>query len=241
MKKLYLAIIGMVLCLTTEAQEHSTRIAIDYLLHDDLAWLRRHEGDMQRFREHDMAVKDFSLDAMFVGSSSIMMWKTVAEDFPNMNVLNRGYGGSTIRDILYNYATVFGAYKPSNIVFYCDNDISGDPKRDVSMGEWYDLYRVIFDRIHQDYPSAKIYALCIKYSDDRLAIRHIEKMMNSLMEEYCAQREWMAYVDVNTPLLLPDGTPDPKLFMPDGLHVTREAYGIWADALRQAGLRATRQ
>src|SRR3954471_370058 len=35
---------------------------------------------------------------LFLGSSSIVKWKTLAQDFPGVPVVNRGFGGSTIPD-----------------------------------------------------------------------------------------------------------------------------------------------
>lgn len=237
MRKGILTALAVLVCTAASAQIHTTKPSISYTLTDDLSWIMRYEKSIQAFRDSDKDVTDFTCDGLFVGSSSIMHWKTLDEDFPGMKMVNRGYGGSTIRDILYNYASVFGRYQPRNIVFYCDNDVSGDPRYDVSAGEWYDLYRTIFQKMHADYPDAQIYALCIKYSDDRLSIRHIEKFMNYLMEEFCKQNDWMTYVDVNTPILLPDGTPDPKFFREDKLHVNRDAYAIWAKELIKAGLK----
>lgn len=237
MKKSIITICALLVSILSFAQIHTTTPSISYTLKDDLSWIMRYESQIQAFRDLDKTVNDFNCDGLFVGSSSIKIWTSLDEDFPGMKMVNRGYGGSTIRDILYNYASVFGKYKPRNIVFYCDNDVSGDKTHDVTAGQWYDLYRTIFEKMHADYPDAQIYALCIKYSDDRLSIRHIETFMNFLMKEYCDHNAWMTYVDVNTPLLLPDGTPDPKFFKEDKLHLKREAYAVWAKELYKAGLR----
>jgi hypothetical protein len=37
---------------------------------------------------------------LFVGSSSIRMWAT-SQSFPDMKVINRGFGGSQISDVIY--------------------------------------------------------------------------------------------------------------------------------------------
>ena len=31
---------------------------------------------------------------LFIGSSTIRLWKTLAQDFPDHKVINRGFGGS---------------------------------------------------------------------------------------------------------------------------------------------------
>src|SRR5437762_13189905 len=38
---------------------------------------------------------------VFVGSSSIVKWTTLQKDFPGLNVINRGFGGSELGDSAY--------------------------------------------------------------------------------------------------------------------------------------------
>lgn len=236
MKKILLAVVSLFVCGLVNAQIHTTKPSIDYTLTDDLSWILRYDKDIQAMRDKDKSITEFKCDALFAGSSSVTFWSTLDEDFPGMSTVNRGYGGATIRDILYNYASVFGKYQPSNIVFYCDNDVCGDRQHDVTMGEWFDLYRTIFTKLHADYPDAHIYALSIKYSESRVRLRDTQKLMNTLLSEYCKHNDWISFVDVSTPLLLPDGNPDNRLFEKDHLHVTREAYKIWAEQIKKAGL-----
>ena len=62
--------------------------------------------------------------ALFVGSSSIRMWKTQTS-FPEYKVINRGFGGSQISDVNYYVDKIVLPYKPELIIFYCgDNDIA---------------------------------------------------------------------------------------------------------------------
>lgn len=238
MKKIHLFLLLLLCPAFMMAQVHTFIPNVQYTLSDDLEWYRRYESEIQGLRDRDKEVADFHCDALFVGSSSIRMWKTLKEDFPMLNVVNRGYGGATIRDILYNYSSVFSKYQPRNIVFYCDNDISGgNNKHDITAGEWYDLYRTFFQQVHADYPDAKIYALSIKYSGNRAKIRDTQRLVNALLKEYCDQQSWLTYVDVTSTLLLPDGTPDNSLFLQDQLHITRQGYTLWTNAILKAGLK----
>jgi len=62
---------------------------------------------------------------LFVGSSSIKMWKTLAEDFAPLTVINRGFGGSRIEDSIHFADRIIIPYNPSVIVLYAgDNDIA---------------------------------------------------------------------------------------------------------------------
>ena len=66
---------------------------------------------------------------LFVGSSSIRMWKSLDEDFPEKTAVNRGFGGSQFSDLLYYLDRLVTCYQPSKIFIYeGDNDISAGKK-----------------------------------------------------------------------------------------------------------------
>lgn len=71
--------------------------------------------------------------ALFTGSSSIRRWDSLATDFPELNLLNRGFGGSQISDVLYYYPLLFTRYQPQKVIFYCgENDLwKGKPVAQV--------------------------------------------------------------------------------------------------------------
>ena len=56
------------------------------------------EQDMQRFAALDAASPPLRHGVLFVGSSSIRLWETLAAEFPGVPVINRGFGGSELRD-----------------------------------------------------------------------------------------------------------------------------------------------
>ena len=61
---------------------------------------------------------------LFVGSSSIRLWPT-AKAFPEVAVINRGFGGSEISDVIHFYDQVIKPYAAPRIFLYAgDNDIA---------------------------------------------------------------------------------------------------------------------
>ncbi len=198
----------------------------------DLEWIRRfEESDLIGLEERDNSQADPVCDVLFFGSSSIRLWESLAEDMAPLKVVNRGYGGATVRDIMYNYERVFSAYQPRKLVFYCDNEISGGDK-DVTVGENYDLYRILFNRIREDYPEVPLYFLSAKYSRTRAGLREQQRMVNWLMREYALHTPGIFFVDVTTPLLLEDGEVNDQLYLEDRLHITREGYRKWTAVLK---------
>ena len=70
------------------------------------------EKDIQAFEQWDRK-NSFPADAvLFVGSSSIRMWET-RECFPDLPVINRGFGGSQIAEITPLVPRVVFPYRPA--------------------------------------------------------------------------------------------------------------------------------
>ena len=59
---------------------------------------QRWEREIRAFEAADSANPPPQEAILFIGSSTIRMWKTLAQDFPQYKVLNRGFGGCQIAD-----------------------------------------------------------------------------------------------------------------------------------------------
>ncbi|CAF4445251.1 unnamed protein product, partial [Adineta steineri] len=55
---------------------------------------------------------------VFYGSSSIVMWNTLAQDFPDYTTLNRGFGGSTLVECFQQYKRIAYPLEPSVFIIY---------------------------------------------------------------------------------------------------------------------------
>jgi len=74
---------------------------------------------------------------LFVGSSSIRLWKTMAEDLPGKNVINRGFGGSQIADSVRFADRIVIPYHPARIFFYAgDNDLNAGKSPETVAGDF---------------------------------------------------------------------------------------------------------
>ena len=81
--------------------------------------------------EIDIFIKKDSLQMpaansiLFVGSSSFNYWKDISNYFPDYPIINRGFGGSSLTDIIYFNQETILKYKPKQIYIYCgENDIA---------------------------------------------------------------------------------------------------------------------
>lgn len=198
----------------------------------DSAWIHRYEQkDIKALRERAQ-VEPAECDVLFFGSSSIRLWKSLKEDFAPLTVVNRGYGGATLRDIHYYYPVIMAHYRPKAFVIFCDNDLREKATVNISVGELFDLYRMLFDRLESDYPGVPVYFLAIKHSQRREAIRERQHIFNIMMREYAALSSQVVYVDTCTPLLTDKGEVDTSLFLEDRIHLNAEGYARWVEVLK---------
>jgi len=164
---------------------------------------------------------------LFVGSSSIRLWPT-ADRFPDLVVVNRGFGGSKIADVDRYLDRVVLPYHAGVIVFYAgDNDIGGGMTAEAVR----DDYRRFVDRVLAAQPDTDIVFVAIKPSLQRWNLWPTMQAANGLIRDYSATRANLHYADIAAPMIRADGKPNPALFVEDGLHMTPAGYDIWTDVV----------
>src|SRR3954465_10740978 len=86
--------------------------------------LAKWEPEIRAFQQADRMSPPAPGGILFAGSSSIRLWTTLRDDFRGLPVLNRGFGGSQIREGTAFADRIVIPYRPSLIVFYCgSNDV----------------------------------------------------------------------------------------------------------------------
>ena len=183
----------------------------------------RFANEIRTFETWDTK-NSFPADAvLFAGSSSIRMWPT-HESFPQWPVINRGFGGAHISDVLHYASGVVLPYKAKVIVFYAgDNDIADNKSPAQVLGD----FKTFVQLVHEKQPQTPIIYLSIKASRSRWKFWPQMKEANGLIREFCEYGPRLYYVDVATPLLGPDGEPRADLLLKDGLHLNADGYAVW--------------
>jgi len=167
---------------------------------------------------------------VFVGSSSIRMWSSLARDLAPLPVSNQGFGGSHIEDVIRYAPRLVLPHRPRLVVLYAgDNDLAGDDKTPESVSA---DFGVLVSRIHATLPETRIYFIAIKPSILRWDRWPAMRDANERIAAACADDPRLVYVDVATPMLGPDGKPREELFVFDGLHLSEEGYALWTSILR---------
>ena len=163
---------------------------------------------------------------LFVGSSSIRMWPT-ATAFPGKPIINRGFGGADISDVIHFYDKVIRPYVPNKIFLYAgDNDIG----RGKTATQVFEDYKELALKVRGDFPDTELIFISIKPSKARWAKWPTMAEANQLIREHADRHKKLGYADLATPLLDDDGNPR-DVFVDDGLHLNEYGYALWQGAL----------
>ncbi|GAB3751202.1 SGNH/GDSL hydrolase family protein [Spirosoma pomorum] len=166
---------------------------------------------------------------VFYGSSSIRLWKTLADDFPEQNTLNLGFGGSTLAACAWFFERLVVPANPKAVIFYAgDNDL-GDSRLPE---EVFLFFRALAEQMRQRLPGVPLAYLSIKISPARWRLAESIRLANKFIQEEIKHHpNWQA-IDMTAPLLDGNGRPRRELFEADGLHLNPEGYLVWKQALR---------
>jgi lysophospholipase L1-like esterase len=201
------------------------------LYHNDPALWRR---AVDRFLEEDRRMAPPQNAVLFTGSSSIRFWDSLEADMAPLPVINRGFGGSMIHQVIHYMDLIVMPYKPAAIFFYAgENDISGLLiTRRHSAEEVCDSFREFCRRVHDELPDTRIHFISIK--PPRLRRRYWDEMQraNGLIEALCEADSRLRYVDVVPAMQDAAGEPRGELFRRDGIHLNANGYAVWTEVIR---------
>ncbi len=163
---------------------------------------------------------------IFVGSSSIRKWSSLATDFPHHQVVNRGFGGSQLSDAVHFVDRLVLKYEPRFIVVYAGgNDINVNKTPD----EVFSSFKAFVGRVREKQPSTPIAYISIAGNPKRWA--QVEKVIqaNALIEAYTKANPGLVFIDVFHPMLGADCLPKPGIFSADNLHMNEDGYKLWTE------------
>ena len=189
------------------------------------AWVK----DIDQLTARDATNPPSAGGVVFVGSSSIRFWTTLAEDFPGVPTINRGFGGSELADSVFYEERLVLAYHPRLVVLFAGTNDLWAGKSPEAVAADFKAFRA---KLHAALPATKLIYIAITLAPSRARIHEQMRTANRLIAAECATDPRCTFVDINPRMLGPDGgTPRPDLFRPDQLHLLPAGYAIWTKAL----------
>ena len=186
------------------------------------------EETINGFEQQDASISSPQGLILFLGSSSIRGWN-VKDSFPDLPTLNRGFGGSQYFEIAFYLERILKAHRPKAIVLYAgDNDIASGKSPEWVLAD----FQQVVSRIRQLLPETKLVILSPKPSIARWDSYPKMKRFTELASDWVRRDSMLTMVDTAKLLLDSDGNPRKNLYVKDGLHLSKEGYRVWSEAIR---------
>lgn len=188
-------------------------------------------NEIRQFEHEDSIQKPPAHAILFVGSSSFRKWTDMRQAFPGYRIINRGFGGATLPDVIRYADQIIFPYHPEQIVIYCgDNDAaSGDH---ITADSIRNRFEQLYDLIRGRLPKVKITFVSIKPSPSRMHLMPVMDYANWLIRNFLKTQAHASFVDVYHQMLDDHGLPRNALFTGDMLHMKSNGYAIWQKAIQ---------
>ncbi|TAD82283.1 MAG: GDSL family lipase [Bacteroidetes bacterium] len=162
---------------------------------------------------------------VFYGSSSFTLWSNLEELFPNYNVVNLAFGGSTLAACAWFFKRIVPQHQPQAIFLYAgDNDISdGRTPEEVVL-----FFLQLLAEIRQLLGNIPVCYIAIKLSPTRKHLKGSIEFANNCIKSYVNDNpDNLHFLDLYTSMLDAKGKIKKDLYQPDGLHLSVKGYALW--------------
>lgn len=186
--------------------------------------------DIQFFKKNDSLGFPPSNAILFVGSSSFTKWTDVQHYFLKHKIINRGFGGSTLLDVIRYADDVIRPYHAKQIVIYCgENDLASSDT--VSAKMVLDRFKKLFSIIRNYDPSVPVAFVSLKPSPSRKQLWPKMEKVNSMIRNFLRTKKKTAFIDVYHKMFNKEGSVMQEIFIEDNLHMNAKGYTIWQKAI----------
>ena len=181
--------------------------------------------DIRQFKKADSAQLPPKGAILLVGSSSFTKWTDVQDYFPGYTIINRGFGGSQLTDVIrYAYDVVL-PYAPKQVLVYCgENDLAADSS--LTAEGVVQRFKTLFGIIRQNLPNAIIDFVSLKPSPSRQHLFPKFRAANAQIRAFLQTQKKAGFINVYDAMLDAKGKPR-NIFVEDRLHMNADGYRIW--------------
>jgi len=187
------------------------------------------EKEISAYERADAANPPPKGATLFIGSSTILYWTNLAKDFPDRQVINRGFGGSEILDSTHFADRIIFPYAPRLIFLKAGgNDLWNGKSVDQVAADFRDFATTVHVRL----PDTDIVFISLSSSISRWKQNGKEMAVNGLVKDFMYDKPWLHYIETYPNVLGADGKPRPELFRHDNLHFNPDGYKLLAEWVR---------
>lgn len=195
---------------------------------DPLVW----EADIAALEASSAGLYPPGTPVVFVGSSSIRLWNTLHMDMQPIPVVQHGFGGAKLNDVVHFADRLVTQLQPKAVVIFAGtNDI--DPRASKAPAVLLASYQAFVEKVTRNDAQLPIYFINITPSPLRWEVWPMAQETNALIAQYSAEHDNLHVIDTAPLLLGADGTPDADNYVFDGLHLSERGYAHWTQVIRE--------
>lgn len=197
------------------------------LLNSGLIQAQPFKQEITQFIKSDSVVMPPKGQIVFAGSSSFTKWKDVAMYFPGYPIINRGFGGASLLDLIYYVDETIIRYQPSQVFIYCgENDMADvDTVSPATVLERFKtLHKILVDKLPK---KTIVVFISIKPSILRWHLESKFVEANKLIQTYIGTQKLAQFLDIHNSMLDQNGVVLNDIFIADKLHMNAKGYQIW--------------
>jgi lysophospholipase L1-like esterase len=189
----------------------------------------RWEKEIAAYEKADRESPPPKGSVLFIGSSTIRLWKTLADDFPGFKVINRGFGGSEIVDSTHFADRLIFPHEPRQIFLRAGgNDLHAGRLPSEVAADFAEFVHIVRTRL----PRTEILFIGLAPVPARWGEADKTRELNRLVRRMALDMPRVGYVDADDISLGPDGRARPELFVKGRLHFSPEGYKLLTDRVR---------
>jgi lysophospholipase L1-like esterase len=182
------------------------------------------ESAISSFETQDIKFPPPRDAVLITGSSTIRLWTGVRNDLVPLEVIPRGFGGSTADDLLFYMDRIVFPYAPRAVVIY-----EGDHDLQLGMTPPFIVDRMtqILARIGTEAPETRIYLISVKPSPKYWGLWPQAVELNQMVADLCALTPRCIYIDTTAALLGSNGKFIRGYYRSDNVHFNAAGYAAW--------------
>jgi len=181
------------------------------------------EKDIVAFETSDRTTPPPKGAILFVGDSQFTRWKSIHDDLQGYTVINRGFGGSKMADVLRYTDRIVIPYRPRLIVVNAGgNDIHAGRTPEEVLSD----FKSFVAKVQAALPQTRIALSGLQPSPARWNQADTRRRFNTMLRAYVATQKNVVYLDLFDAYLGADGKPREELFVADKLHHSAAGYEV---------------
>ena len=190
------------------------------------------EKEIQQLEAKDKAETDPQNAILFIGSSSIRLWKNINTDMQPYPVIQRGYGGSKFSDNLFYVERLVRSHDFRALVMFFANDITGGTN-DRTPEELVTIVKENIKKVRAIKPNKPILLIEITPTNSRWKVWTQAKEANELLKNLSQNMKNVHFIETAAAYLDAEGKPRGELFIGDQLHQNQKGYDIWSAIIKK--------